>query len=169
VAHSDEGRRTALARYREEHKVGGNRTLSSIVLGVVKIFGRFERRILHHEVGFENTQKHFEHFISSGTLLALSSLETTIVIWNKTGVCAMLDQQVDDKGTDQEEAKSMLTTLRDEAFDGDNQKFAVALGRTVEQVQGMISGAETIDDDVVMKARGIALNRGIEIERESES
>jgi hypothetical protein len=81
----------------------------------------------------------------------------------------MLDQQVDDKGTGQDEAQSMLTTLRDEAFDGDNQKFAVALGRTVEQVQGMISGAETIDDDVVMKARGIALNRGIEIERESES
>jgi hypothetical protein len=31
-------------------------------------------------------------------------------------------------------------------------------------VQAMISGAETIDDDVVMKARGIARNRGIDIE-----
>jgi len=29
----------------------------------------------------------------------------------------MLDQQVDDKGTGQDEAQSMLTTLRDEAFD----------------------------------------------------
>jgi hypothetical protein len=29
----------------------------------------------------------------------------------------------------------------------------------------MIGGSETIDDDVVMKARGIALNRGIQIER----
>jgi len=28
----------------------------------------------------------------------------------------------------------------------------------------MISGAETIDDDVVMKARGIAIHRGIEVE-----
>jgi hypothetical protein len=28
----------------------------------------------------------------------------------------------------------------------------------------MIGGTETIDDDVVMKARGIALNRGIAIE-----
>jgi len=27
-----------------------------------------------------------------------------------------------------------------------------------------VDGSETIDDDVVMKARGIALNRGIEIE-----
>ena len=76
----------------------------------------------------------------------------------------MLDQEVDDKGTDQEEAKIILTKLRDQGFDADNEKLAVALGRTVEQVEAMISGAETIDDDVVMKARGIAIHRGIEIE-----
>ena len=75
----------------------------------------------------------------------------------------MLDQQVDDKGTDQEQAQGMLTALRDQGFDGDNQKLAIALGRSAEQVQKMISGAETIDDYVVMKARGISLNRGIEI------
>ena len=77
----------------------------------------------------------------------------------------MLDQQVDDKGTDQEEAQSMLAALRDEGFDGSNEKLATALGRTIEQVEAMIKGGETIDDDVVMKARGIALNRGISIER----
>jgi hypothetical protein len=44
------------------------------------------------------------------------------------------EQQVDDKGTDQEEAKRMLTALRDRGFDGDNEKFAVALGRSIEQV-----------------------------------
>ena len=71
------------------------------------------------------------------------------------------DQQVDDKGTDQEEAKRMLTALRDRGFDADNSKLAVALGRSVEQVAAMLEGRETIDDDVVMKARGIALNRGI--------
>ena len=76
----------------------------------------------------------------------------------------MLDQQVDDKGTDQGDAQRMLTTLRDQGFDADNEKLAVALGRSVEQVQAMISGAETIDDDVVMKARGIALHRGIQME-----
>jgi len=76
----------------------------------------------------------------------------------------MLDQEVDDKGTDQEEAQNMLKTLRDQGFDGKDENVAVALGRTTEQVQAMINGAETIDDDVVMKARGIALNRGIDIE-----
>ena len=76
----------------------------------------------------------------------------------------MLDQQVDDKGTGQEEAQHMIEALRNAGFNGDNEKLAKALGRSIEQVQGMIDGSETIDDDVVMKARGIALNRGIRIE-----
>jgi len=76
----------------------------------------------------------------------------------------MLDQQVDDKGTDQEQAQHMIEALRDEGFNGDNEQVAKALGRTIEQVEGMIDGTETIDDDVVMKARGIAVHRGIQIE-----
>jgi hypothetical protein len=76
----------------------------------------------------------------------------------------MLDQEVDDKGTDQEHAQHMLEALRDQGFDSDNERLAKALGRTIEQVDGMIKGAETIDDDIVMKARGIALNRGLKIE-----
>jgi len=76
----------------------------------------------------------------------------------------MLDQQVDDRGTDQEQAQHMLQALRDQGFNSDNEQFAKALGRTIEQAEAMISGAETIDDDVVMKARGIALHRGIKIE-----
>ena len=76
----------------------------------------------------------------------------------------MLDQEVDDKGTSQEEAQHIIQALRDKGFDSDNEKLAMALGRSIEQVEAMISGSETIDDDVVMKARGIALNRGIQIE-----
>ena len=76
----------------------------------------------------------------------------------------MLDQEVDDKGTDQEQAQHMIEALRDQGFNGDNEQVAKALGRTIEQVQGMIDGSETIDDDVIMKARGIALHRGIQIE-----
>ncbi len=72
-----------------------------------------------------------------------------------------LDQQVDDKGTDQQEAKRMLTALRDRGFNGDNGDLAVALGRSMEQVEAWMDGSETIDDDVVMKAKGIALNRDI--------
>ena len=76
----------------------------------------------------------------------------------------MLDQEVDDKGTDQAQAKEIIRNLRDRAFDADDDKLAVALGRSTEQVQAVISGSEPVDDDLVMKARGIALNRGVEVE-----
>ncbi|HEU4435686.1 MAG TPA: hypothetical protein VFR51_20035, partial [Pyrinomonadaceae bacterium] len=76
----------------------------------------------------------------------------------------MLDQQVDDKGTDQTEAREIISNLCDGAFEGDADKLAVALGRSTEQVQAVLSGAEPADDDLVMKARGIAINRGVEVE-----
>ena len=76
----------------------------------------------------------------------------------------MLDQQVDDKGTDQTEAREIIRKLCDGAFEGDADKLAVALGRSTEQVQAVLSGAEPADDDLIMKARGIAINRGVEVE-----
>ena len=76
----------------------------------------------------------------------------------------MLDQQVDDKGTDQDQARGIITNLCDEAFESDANKLAVALGRSTEQVQAVLSGSEPVDDDLVMKARGIAINRGVEVE-----
>ncbi len=54
--------------------------------------------------------------------------------------------------------------LRDRAFDADNEKIALALGRPEEEVRAWYAGLEVIDDDVVMKARGIALHRGVNIE-----
>lgn len=76
----------------------------------------------------------------------------------------MLDQEVDDKGTDQAQAQEIIRNLRDRAFGGSDDKAAIALGRSVEHVQAVINGSEPADDDLVMKARGIALNRGVEIE-----
>ena len=48
-----------------------------------------------------------------------------------------LDQQVDDKGTDQEQARRMLTALRDRGFDGDNEQVAVALGKARRSGPGL--------------------------------
>ena len=76
----------------------------------------------------------------------------------------MLDQQVDDKGTDQDTARAIITNLCDQAFQGVADQLAVALGRTTEHVQAVLSGAEPADDDLVMKARGIAIHRGVEVE-----
>lgn len=71
---------------------------------------------------------------------------------------------VDDRGTGQEEAARMLLNLRDRAFDASDEKLAVALGRPVEEVAGWSAAHQLIDDDVVMKARGIAMHRGVNIE-----
>ena len=54
----------------------------------------------------------------------------------------MLDQQVDDQGTDQQEAQAMLQKLRDQGFDGDNDKLAIALGRSAEQVEAARANLE---------------------------
>ena len=71
---------------------------------------------------------------------------------------------VDDRGTSQEKAARMLLKLRDRAFDASDEKLAVALGRPVEEVEGWTAANALIDDDVVMKARGIAMHRGVHIE-----
>jgi hypothetical protein len=74
------------------------------------------------------------------------------------------DNIVDDRGTSQEKAARMLLKLRDRAFDASDEKLAVALGRPVEEVAAWSAANALIDDDVVMKARGIAMNRGVHIE-----
>ncbi len=71
---------------------------------------------------------------------------------------------VDDKGTTESEGRALLTHLRDNGFEGSDEKLALALGRPVEEVEGWTGGAEPVDDDVIMKARGIAEQRGIATE-----
>ena len=71
---------------------------------------------------------------------------------------------VDDRGTGQEKAARMLINLRDRAFEASDEKLAVALGRPVEDIVGWNAGQVLIDDDVVMKVRGIAMHRGVHIE-----
>ena len=72
--------------------------------------------------------------------------------------------QVDDRGTSAEEGRMMLRRLRSEGFEGDDEKFAIALGRPVEEVRAWMLNDETVDDDVIMKAREIAKERGLSIE-----
>jgi len=69
---------------------------------------------------------------------------------------------LDDQGTSQEEAAEVLQILRDELFDGSNEAFALALGRTPQEVKAWFSGNEPVDADVLLKARGIAMERDAE-------
>jgi len=76
----------------------------------------------------------------------------------------VLNDEVDDRGSTQFDALRMLRNLRDRAFDSSNDKLALALGRPVEEIQTFTEGGAPIDDDIVMKARGIAKQRGVEID-----
>lgn len=73
------------------------------------------------------------------------------------------DEAVDDRGTSPAEGLEILKRLRAQGFDGDSGKLAVALGRPVEEVERWMGGTETPDDDIIMKARGIATQRNLEI------
>jgi hypothetical protein len=80
------------------------------------------------------------------------------------GFSGRRDHIVDDRGTGQEKAARILRHLRDRAFEASDEKLALALGRPMEEVAGWHAGRELIDDDVVMKARGIAMHRGVHVE-----
>jgi hypothetical protein len=71
---------------------------------------------------------------------------------------------IDDQGTDQFEASQILKHIRDNAFDASDEKLALALGRPTEEIAQWTSGNGTIDGDVVMKARVLAMQRGLEAE-----
>jgi len=101
-----------------------------------------------------------------GAIIASVSIGATVLylLRDKPRVTLRDENVVDDRGTSQREASQLLMNLRDRAFDADNEKIALALGRPEEEVRAWYAGLEVIDDDVVMKARGIALHRGVNIE-----
>jgi hypothetical protein len=70
---------------------------------------------------------------------------------------------VDDRGTGQRKVSRLLRSLRDRAFEASDEKLELALGRSQEQVHAWCTGQELIDDDAFMKARGIALHRGVDL------
>jgi len=71
---------------------------------------------------------------------------------------------VDDRGTGQEKAAEILRNLRDRAFEASDEKLALALGRPLEEVDAWNAGQAPIDSDAIMKARGIAMHRGVRVE-----
>lgn len=75
-----------------------------------------------------------------------------------------VDPVIDDLGTNQHDAAEILMTIRDAAFDSNDEKLAVALGRPVEEIEAWTTGDATIDGDAVIKARHLAEMRGVEIQ-----
>jgi len=70
---------------------------------------------------------------------------------------------LDDLGTDQSEASQILKRIRDGAFEANDEKLALALGRPTEEIEEWTRGDGLIDGDVILKARTLAMQRGFEI------
>ncbi len=70
---------------------------------------------------------------------------------------------LDDQGTSQSEASEILRHIRDNAFEANDEKLALALGRPTAEIEEWTSGRGLIDGDVILKARTLAMQRGLEI------
>lgn len=66
---------------------------------------------------------------------------------------------IDYRGTDQFEAAEILKEIRDTVFDSSDEKLAVALGRSSEEIAKWLNGEEKIDSDALIKARALASER----------
>ena len=80
----------------------------------------------------------------------------------QAGVHEQESHVIDDHGTDQAAASDILKQIRDEAFDSSDEKLALALGRPAEEIEAWTHGSGIIDGDVIIKARGLAMQRGIQ-------
>jgi hypothetical protein len=64
----------------------------------------------------------------------------------------------------QKEAREMLLALCKNGFDGSVGETALALGRNGGFLEQVLDGRQEVDDDLIIKIRGIALVRNIAIE-----
>jgi hypothetical protein len=58
-------------------------------------------------------------------------------------------------------SKDLMTALRDSAFGGNTDEMAIALGRPNEEVAGWLDGSLPVDEDGLIKAHGLAEERGL--------
>ena len=61
------------------------------------------------------------------------------------------------------DARQMLRAFCENGFDGSIEAAALALGRDDEEIRRLLEGENEVDDDLLMKIRGIAQQRDIEI------
>jgi len=73
---------------------------------------------------------------------------------------------LDDAGTTNEMAVQIIRTLRDQAFDGNDEKLATALGSSVNEIRSWFDGSVEVDSDALIKARGLAEERNVEVPHE---
>ena len=66
-------------------------------------------------------------------------------------------------GTTQSSSRDLLRVLCDNGFDGSLSAAALALGRGADELRALLDGGTAIDEDLVVKMRGLAEQRGIDL------
>ena len=99
-----------------------------------------------------------------GAVLAYLISKARVTREDRPRVRQIPEHIVDDRGTGQEKAAQILRNLRDRAFEASDEKLALALGRPLEEIDAWNEGQAPIDSDAIMKARGIAIHRGVRVE-----
>jgi hypothetical protein len=61
-------------------------------------------------------------------------------------------------------SRQMLQRFCDTGFDGSIEACALVLGRTSDEIDDMLRGEAVIDEDLVIKIRGVADERRIDVE-----
>jgi hypothetical protein len=72
---------------------------------------------------------------------------------------------LDDAGTTNEMAVQIVRALRDNAFEGNDEKLAIALGRPATEIRSWFDSSLPVDSDGLIKARGLAEERNVDIPR----
>ncbi len=67
-------------------------------------------------------------------------------------------KSMNDEYTDAD-ALELLQRLKTEVFDDSNAELALAMGRSVSEIDAWFSGDEEIDEDAEMKIHGLAQER----------
>ena len=73
------------------------------------------------------------------------------------------DEVTDLSRTSPEESREMLQAFCENGFDGSIEATALALGRDDDEIGEFLTGENEVDDDLLMKIRGIAQQRHIDI------
>ena len=73
------------------------------------------------------------------------------------------DDVTDLSRTSPEESREMLQAFCENGFDGSIEATALALGRDDDEIGEFLTGENEVNDDLLMKIRGIAQQRHIDI------
>lgn len=70
-----------------------------------------------------------------------------------------VDETTNGNEINQEEERELLERLCEEVFSGNRKELAIALGRPDDEIDDLLSGEMSVDEDLMIKAHGLLQER----------